>query len=598
MEQDDEAGSEELTRAKAMLKARDWAGAERLLASLARREGEPATTRLLYSRTLQRRGRNEEALTVARAAAKDFPKSARVQAQLANALIKCGRLDEARQSLDGSSEKFPDYAPLHALRAEAALKSGDAEEALVSIKRAEALDPDDPDHKLLRIVALAADDRVGQARKAMREAKADSARLGDYFHSVIAHSSKHGRRDEALALAKAACRLVPDAVLLRVYYADRLLAADRAQEAREVLDDNPVAREAMSDELALRLAKVSARTLHALGEREAAIAGYKAVLALDADDADALRELYVLHQQLGRTDEMRNYGKRLSSAGAKTMPATLAEGLAAIGAAKVGGKISGAKLDWAWEIADKSRWDRDEWLKAVEWGRKADLLLRAWWLNMPERSGEIDALIDRPGPDGALEILPKSARCLIVTTHLGPMAGNVRYMQSCGRPFRGFGFSGPDPVSGEAPPMRIAANRSNPAASLRTLVDEIHKGTAIGFAQDSPDHDASLSLDFLGRTITMSTLVPRLIAKHDTASVWCQALWRGGRIVVETERLPDPQKGEAGDAWCRRWCEAYLARIAPVMRGAPENLTLGQGIWANVEAKFDAARKLAAEAAR
>jgi Flp pilus assembly protein TadD len=597
LEQDDttEAGSEALTRARAMIKARDWAGAERLLATLVKREDEPMVTRLLYSRTLQRRGKMEEALAVARETAADHPRNSRAQAQLANSLIKAARFGDAERLLAQLTAEFPEDAKLHALHAEASLKAGEAAGALKAIENARRIDPHEPDNVLLEVVALALAGKSGRAHKLIRSENTDSRRLGSYFHDVILAYGKSGRKDEAMSLAEAACSLMPEAVALRAYWADRLIAAGKPKEALAALDANTVARETMTPDHASRFIKGRARALQVLGERDEAIAEYKAALAIDADDEDALRELYVLSQQLGRTDEMRSYGRRLSSAGAKSMPATLADGLAAIsGAGKA--KIGDAKLEWAWEIADKTRWQRDEWLKAVEWGRKADLLLRAWWLNMPERSGEIDALIDRPGANGALESLPQGARCLIVTTHLGPMAGNVRYMQTCGRPFRGFGFSGPDPVTGEGPPMRIAANRANPAASLRALVEEIEKGTAIGFAQDSPDHNASLTLDFLGRRIAMSTLVPRLIAKHDAAGVWCQALWRNKRIAIETGRLPDPEPGEPVDAFCKRWCDAYLAKIAPVMQGAPENLTLGQGIWVNAEPSFGRRRSMGEEA--
>jgi hypothetical protein len=55
---------------------------------------------------------------------------------------------------------------------------------------------------------------------------------------------------------------------------------------------------------------------------------------------------------------------------------------------------------------------------------------------------------------------------------------------------------------------------------------------------------------------------------------------------VETERLPAPGADEPLDAWCLRWCTAYLAKMEPVMRGVPENLNLKSGIWANTDARF------------
>ncbi|HWA92830.1 MAG TPA: tetratricopeptide repeat protein [Rhizomicrobium sp.] len=598
-EEDDapDGKSEELIRAQAMIKAKDWSGAERVLAGIANREDEPAATKLFYSRVLLRRGKLADALKVARQAAEEFPRNRRVQAQLANALVKSGKLDEALAKLEEMAEAFPDEAVVHALRAEAAVKAGQAEVALEAIDRADTLNPGDADNTLLKIVILAAAEKPIRVKKTVREAAPDEERLLAYFKDIAGFHAKAGRKDQAFALVKNATDYLPRMVSLRVYYAERLLAANQAKDALAVLDANAVAREEMQKDRALRFAKARAGALQALGKREEAIEECKAALALDAEDEDSLRDLYVLNQQLGRDAEMRAYGKRLSSAGAKAMPKTLAEGLAAIESSRrTEAKLVQAKLDWAWEVADKSKWLREDWLKAVDWGRQADQLLRAWWLNMPDRADEIDALIDRPGANGTVESMPKGARCLMVTTHIGPLAGAVRYMQTLGRPFRGFGFGGPDPVAGEGPPMRIASNRSNPAAALRTLVDEIAKGTVIGFAQDSPDVEGNLRLELLGRTVAISTLVPRLAQKHDAATVWCQARWQGKRMVVETERLPDPEPGEAADAWCRRWCEAYLAKIATTMRGAPENLTLGQGIWVNADESFAARRKALAAA--
>jgi lauroyl/myristoyl acyltransferase len=128
--------------------------------------------------------------------------------------------------------------------------------------------------------------------------------------------------------------------------------------------------------------------------------------------------------------------------------------------------------------------------------------------------------------------------------------------------------------------MRIA--QSEGAGAIRKLIEEINNGTLVGFAAEIPDAKEGLAIDFLGRRITLSTLVPRLMWKQGTPCFWWQALWRGGRIAVEVERLPEPQPEEAMDHWCRRWAHAYLERVARVMRDRPENLNL-RGIWANAD---------------
>jgi hypothetical protein len=51
------------------------------------------------------------------------------------------------------------------------------------------------------------------------------------------------------------------------------------------------------------------------------------------------------------------------------------------------------------------------------------------------------------------------------------------------------------------------------------------------------------------------------------------------------ERMPDPEPGEPSEQWCRRWCEAYLAKMDVTMRGTPQNLNLGPGIWLNARRK-------------
>jgi hypothetical protein len=137
------------------------------------------------------------------------------------------------------------------------------------------------------------------------------------------------------------------------------------------------------------------------------------------------------------------------------------------------------------------------------------------------------------------------------------------------------------------PPMRISS-RGNRA--LRELVAEIGKGTLIGFAAESRDTDNGIVLDFLGRSIAISTMVPRLIWKLKTRSMWWHALWtdpvegKGGeRARIELEMLPDPEPDEPLEPWCRRWLDAYLERVARIMQGDPRNLNLRHGIWRNAE---------------
>lgn len=576
------ADIEKLAQAESLAAAGSLADAETVLSELISANPADAQAQSLYCRVLLRQRKNPQALAAARAAVAANARDPRMHAALAHTLLRLDRLSEARKELETSTKEFAFDAPLQGLLAEALLKSVDTAGAIRAIERAMELDAASRTYPALKIVILcvAEQDVIPDALMQI----ADQTILAATIRDTMGFFHRFNRLAAEAALQKRSLTLLPDVLALRLFQAEQLIAAGKPAEALAILDEKPPALETIAVDQATRFLKTRANALKGLKDRGGAVDELKKVLDLDPDDEAALRGLYMLHQQLGNNSEMRSYAKRLAGAGARKMPATLAQGIEELQASTAPVHLEQDKMDWAWEIADKTKWQREPWVSAIEWGRRADMLLRAWWLNLPERGAEIAALIDPP-KRGIDDLVPRGERCLSVTTHLGPIAGYVNTMQNNGRPFRGFGFAGPDQVVGDAPPMRIASNVVDRASALRELVEEIHKGTVIGFAQDTPQPKESLSFEFLGRTVSVSMLVPRLAEKHGAASIWCQPLWRDGRIVLEMERMPDPEPGEPSEQWCRRWCEAYLAKMEIVMRGNPQNLNLGPGIWLNARRK-------------
>jgi tetratricopeptide (TPR) repeat protein len=566
-----------LLQAQDLAKSGDLAGAEAMLAQLklesgARRSG----VHILHVRVLLKQGRRDDALEAARGSVRDLPFNWQVRALLAQTLLQLRRAPEAVDFLEDARRRFPDNTTFPALLAETLLVLGDPENALVSIESALASEIGSERANAVKIVILDAVGRGAEAQSLLAANPGAADKLPALYRDAIAGAATRRGKAHAIALAKSACATLPGDVPLHLNYVERLLAELQAQHAREVLDRLSLSDDA-PEELRVRYRKAKARALQILHDREGAIDAFKSVLSLRPHDQDTLRSLYVLHQQAGKTAEMRDYGARLTASGAKTMPETLLAGLERIRTDPPATKIEPSKVAWAWEISSEQPASREDWLSRLEWGHNADKLLKAWWLNLADRSAEIDALIDPPAA-GALRALADDARCVCITTHLGPMAAGVRFLQTCGRPYRGFGYAGPDPVVGDAPPMRIAAKGNT---GLKELIQEIRKGTLIGFAPDSGTSTEGLSLDFCGRRITLSTMVPRLIHKEQTASFWWQPLWRRGRIVVELERLPHPEAEEDVELWCRRWTAAYLAHVERIIRGAPENLNCAAGIWQN-----------------
>jgi tetratricopeptide (TPR) repeat protein len=565
--------------AQALADAGDLEAAERMLAQLIADDTATLEARILHARVLMRQERGGDALEAARATLDRSPFDARTAQLVGQLLLRLDVPDEALRHLNQAVAAIPRSAALKNLQGQALLMTGNAVGAVDAIDAAIALDPDIALFRAARVIALVAAGRLDQAREERGALEDGTAALLAILREWIFALVRARQRPLAISLCDGAAVLLPAQAGPFLWRAELLISESSHDDALSALRTSARANEPMTPEDTFRHARARGRALRGVRDTERAVAAFEEALALRPDDEASLRDLYVLHLQSGNHEAMRQCGLRLSQVGARSLPRTLAGGLAAFNGRKPPPNIWNERSRWAWELADKSVWTEDAWLERLHWGQNADALLRDWWLSAPERAHEIDALIDRAG-ETAIDRLPQGARCVVVTTHMGPLAAGVRYMQTCGRAFRGFGFAGPDPVvEGEAP-MRISA-RGN--TSFRELFKQIERGTLVGFAAESPESGHSLAFDFLGRPITLATFVPRIIHKLGTRSLWWHATWRGGRVAVELEHLPDPEEGENVEDWCRRWALAYLARIERVMRGAPENLNLGHGIWRNVD---------------
>ncbi|MBV9991022.1 MAG: tetratricopeptide repeat protein [Alphaproteobacteria bacterium] len=582
----DASSVDALAEAEALIRGGKLKEAERLLAEAASSPDADFETCAMHARVLMRLDRDGDALDAARRTLERFPRAYRARVLLAQTLIKLDAPQEAREVLAEAREAHRTKPMFQAMLATAALLNADTAEALSAIDRAAAAKPDEAEYQLRRAILLAADGRMDEADDIRRSIEDGVTRMLKLYRDWIFALSRAGHDALALKLAEDACVMAPSQAVPWLWRGEMLIGLERYDEALKSLERCTRSNEPMGEQEQFNLARARSRALRQTQGHDAAIDACKQALALKPEDQSTLRDLYVLHLQTDDDEAMREYGRMLERAGAKKLPATLALGLKELKGRKPPPTIMDARARWAWEIADKSKWSAEAWQEALHWGHNADDLLRAWWLNASPRAGEIGALIDREA-DNALTRLPREVPCLCVGTHMGPLAAAVHFLETCGRPFRGFGFAGPDPVVDGKPPMRISS-RGNRA--LRELMAEIAKGTLIGFAAESRDADNGIELDFLGRRIAISTMVPRLIWKLKPRSMWWHALWkepdeRGGgeRVRIELDMLPDPEEGEPLEPWCRRWLDAYLERVARIMQGDPRNLNLRHGIWRNAE---------------
>ncbi len=574
------APKQKIAEAQALADSGDLEAAEEALIALLAEDTVPIDARILHARVLMRQERGGDALAAARDVFERHPFDVRAALLLAQLLLRLDVPSEALVHLDKAVAAFPDKPGLRNLQAQARLMTGDPTGAIAAIDEAIALDPGNAQFQAARVIFLVAAGRLDEARMARGMLDDDTAPLLAILRDWVFALVRARQRPLAIALCDGAAALMPAQAGPWLWRAELLIGENNHLDAIEALGRSSRANEPMTEADMFRHARGRGRALRGQRELERAIEAFEEALALRPEDETSLRDLYVLYLQTDDVEAMRRCGLKLSEVGARGLPRTLAHGLERLEGRKPPPTVWNERTRWAWEIADKSVWTEEAWLKRLHWGQNADALLRDWWLFAGrERAGEIDALIDRE-PDTAIDRLPEGARCVLATTHMGPLACGVRYLQTCGRAFRGFGFAGPDPVvEGEAP-MRISARGSS---SFRELFAQIERGTLIGFAAESPEKGHNLELDFLGRRITLATFVPRIIHRLKTHSIWWHALWRDGRVVMQLERLPDTEDGENVEDWCERWAQAYLAHVERVMRGDPENLNLGHGIWRNVD---------------
>ena len=570
----------ELSNAKALLKSGRTAAAAWVLASLVKREGASARVLKLHSRALSQLGRHSEAVGVARAANEKVPHNRSIQTLLGEMLIRAGRAEEAERFLSKACRKFSQHAPLWAVLAEARFANGATTGALDAITRAAALRPDDPKYACKKGEMLIAAHAFAGAEQVLREAATRFPDVSQVFKPLSMACMKLGRWAEAADAAEKASCAEPKNFWLRKRWAECLLWAERPQEALDVITAAR-ARTPGNTDRAVRLMILEGHAHVALGDVQEAIEVLQAASRLRPNNEHILRPLATL---LGETDRVADANRlivRLNRNVARRLPDNLAEALQALRTQLPNQEVSTRSMDWAWGLADQSKWDWRQWWEAAEWSRRANLLLADWWRCAPEKADEIEALVDA-ADFTTVRNAAQDRGCLLVGAHVGPFVGGMQFLCGGDLRFRTIGFAGPNRIEPEDSSTRISVT-TNSVATARELIREIKRGTIIGLMSDSPQTADCIEREFLGHRIGISTLAPRLMRKLGVASFWYHSAWCEDRIQVRIEPLPDPRENEAADAWIARWSEHYLEKLEAAMRGRPENLGLGHaGIWRTV----------------
>ena len=491
------------------------------------------------------------------------------------ALQRLGRGEEAVRAFTHACEMSPSYAKPWALLSEACAAVGRRDEALAAIDRAIELAPDVDSCILSKAELVIAAGDTGRADALLQQFILRSADHADASRQVFRLYQSLGRGDDAIAVLNRARAHSPEDAGMRLQFAEDLLAADRPQDALDMIEG---AQNLCSDDATkFRLGVLAGRACDVLGLEDQAIRNFSHAAVFQPDNLEVLQRLTFHDQEQGHWPQTRPLMLQLQKVRAAALPPTLAEGLHDIWDNVRKTRPISPAMAWAWEYADQGVWDWNEWRMAAAWGAQASALLKDWWRWAPERTDEIHALIDAPDLTPIRESMAGGRGCILAGAHVGASAIAVEIFRETGVAVTRVGFAGHERAleDEQGQVITVTANR---LATTRAIIDQLSAGHSIGWTLDSPI-GAGASFDFMGRSVQLIAIAPRLARRHASASFWCQPLWRGDRIVVEIERLPDPVDGEPEADWTARWYGAYLRRLEAVVRGDPRNLVLRRGLW-------------------
>lgn len=403
-----------------------------------------------------------------------------------------------------------------------------------------------------------------------------------FHHALAAFYRRHARLDAVIEACAAGVAVDPYDLVLRRRWLEALHAARRLEEAGPVLELPADIAGGPGEAAAFQLLLSAEKLLQLAGAEQLALRALEQAAALRPSDNLDL-QLVARAAAAGDMARADGHRERVRGGWAGKLPERLADGLAALRGLGPAADPPEAALAWAWALADQQTWSREDWRRELDWSARANKLLLQWWLTRPERGDELAELAEAPD-FGPLRAAQASGRAQVVTgCHGGPSPVALRLLETSGLPFRTLGGVWLDQISGGQGTL-IAAH--SPAAASRELIREIRRAAVLAVTADAPTAADRLEVDFLGRRAAIKSLPARLAQRHDCDTWWCQPLWRGDRVIIELERLPDPEPDEPAQDWAERWARAYLKRLKRVMRGDPRNLNLTGGIWRFAEARI------------
>ena len=250
-------------------------------------------------------GKPAEALAVLTRAAERFPDQSLIHFNLGSLLGEHSRYDEAARALRAGLALDPAHAEARLTLAKVLVGSHRYEEALAEVDRYARLVGDllqGFDGHYVRGLALRRLDRLGDAERELRRAAEINPGHADALFNLGAVLEQLGSDEEAMAYLRKAADLQPENPDTRYRLGKLLLElgeTDRGEAELEAFQE--LRQRAQQESRASVLMRQAERRMDA-GNPEQAKQLYQQVLRQDPQHAEALANLGVAYEQLGRSD--------------------------------------------------------------------------------------------------------------------------------------------------------------------------------------------------------------------------------------------------------------------------------------------------------
>lgn len=301
----------------------------------------------------------------------------------------------AERNLRQTCEDLPDQPWPWELLATASWNIGKREAALTAIDRALALAPSGrlAVHKGWM---LAQNGALARAEATLIDAIARFPDCKSAYRNLTQVYKKWERWAVAADMAERACAEDPTDFDMRESWASCLIAAERQHDAMTVIEDGLKLFDTAPALFQLLMLKASAH--EQLDDVDRAIDAVASAVELLPDNEAALEKLcHLMANKSRRRSDAQKFLVRLRESEARQLPERLSDGLGQIWERTREIQLDEEAVEWAWELADKSVWDRGRWQAAAAWGKEASLLLRRWRETVPvSQVNQIDELVDKP----------------------------------------------------------------------------------------------------------------------------------------------------------------------------------------------------------